>query len=180
METISENGMVVAKHPLAAAAGVEMLKKGGNAVDAAVATAFAVGVAEPFMSGIGGGGCMIIHLEGSEEDVNIDFITQVPSKAKPDMFELESGQAGADRGCVVKDNANLVGHRSILVPGTVAGLCLALEKYGTIELSDILQPAIRIAGEGVQGQQLYRSIHRPSYGGVHTFPRVVAHLPKGR
>ncbi len=142
--------MVVAKHPLAALAGVEMLKKGGNAVDAAVATAFAVGVVEPFMSGLGGGGSMIIHLEGSHEDVNVDYMPRVPSKASSGLFEVEEGESGAYGWPRVKDDANIIGYRACIVPGTVSGLALAMERYGSMDLEDVLRPAIRYAEEGFE------------------------------
>jgi gamma-glutamyltranspeptidase/glutathione hydrolase len=139
--------MVAAKHPLAAAVGLEVLKDGGNAVDAAVATAFAIGVVEPFMSGVGGGGNMLIHLANGET-VDIDYIPRAPSKAYPDMYELEEGSFGAYAWPSVKNNENMIGYKAACVPGTVAGLCAALDKYGTMDLERILKPAIRLAEEG--------------------------------
>ncbi len=149
-EIVADHGTVAAKHPGAAAAGLRVLQEGGNAVDAAVTAAFAVGVAEPWMSGLGGGGFMTIHL-ATGEDVVVDYFARAPRAAAPTMYELEPGFRPDALGFSgVKDNANTVGHRAVAVPGTVAGLALALERYGTIGLADALQPAIALAEEGFE------------------------------
>jgi gamma-glutamyltranspeptidase/glutathione hydrolase len=146
---VSRQAMVAAKHPLAVQAGLETIASGGNAVDAAVATAFAIGVVEPWMSGIGGVGFMTIQLANGERVV-IDYFGRAPQAAKPDMFEL----VGDTRTVVgfggVKDEANTYGPLSCLVPGMVAGMELALRRYGTKELGEVLQPAIRYAEEGFE------------------------------
>jgi gamma-glutamyltranspeptidase/glutathione hydrolase len=149
-EAIAENGMVAAKHPLAAEAGVKVLQEGGNAVDAAITTALAMGVLEPYMNGIGGGGFMLYHDAKTGENHFLDYFMCAPRGATPDMYELV--QAGATdtlgyRG--VKDDENYFGPRSVGVPGMVAGAAEALKRFGTISLSDALQPAIRFAAEGV-------------------------------
>ena len=147
-EIVADHGIVAAKHPRAAEAGLRVLQEGGNAVDAAVTAAFAVGVAEPWMSGIGGGGFMTIHL-ASGEDAVVDYFARAPRSAGPDFYELTEGYRADALGFTgVKDNANTVGHRAVAVPGTVAGLALALERYGTIGLKDALAPAIALAEEG--------------------------------
>lgn len=146
-EAKSRNGMVVAKHNLAAAVGLEVLKQGGNAVDAAVATAFAIGVVEPFMSGLGGGGNMVIHLSNGET-IDLDYIPKTPMKASANMYELEEGASGAYAWPSVKNQENMVGYKSVCVPGTVAGLCEALEKYGTMSLDQVLKGAIKLAEHG--------------------------------
>src|SRR5918998_153355 len=87
-EIVADHGIVAAKHPGAAAAGLRVLREGGNAVDAAVTTAFAVGVAEPWMSGLGGGGFMTIHL-ATGEDAVIDYFARAPHAANAEMYELE-------------------------------------------------------------------------------------------
>lgn len=146
-----QRGMVGAKMPQAAEAGVEMLRRGGNAIDAAVATAFAVGVCEPWMNGIGGGGFLVAWLAKERRSVVISYPMISAAGATPDMFPL------ADTGTndsflfgwpATVDNANVLGHRSVAVPGTVAGLALALERYGTMSLGDVLQPAIDLAENG--------------------------------
>jgi len=149
-EVVAPNGMVVGEHPLIAEAGAEILLKGGNAVDAAVAAAFAAGVVEPFMSGIGGLGYMLIHDSRSGRQYAVEFTGRTPAAAGARTFELDpaGGQAGMFGWPAVKDRANLVGYRAPLVPGTVAGLTLALEKFGTMRLDQVLEPAIRYAEEG--------------------------------
>jgi len=139
---VGENGMVVAANPLAAEAGLEMLRRGGNAVDAAVAAAFAIGVVEPHGSGIGGGGVMVIKLADSDEAVVIDYIARASHDATPDMLIWDQ-PTPAER-----ERRYTTGWSSVLVPGTVAGLALAVERYGTLPLSEVLQPAIRLAREG--------------------------------
>ena len=147
--------MVVAQHLSAARAGVEVLQRGGNAVDAAVTTAFATGVLLPIWNGVGGGGVMTVHLDGGGGGA-IDFGMQAPGLARPDMYELDHGPNGLDvqghsrrfSWRKVKDNANTEGYTSIAIPGTVAGLTTALEKWGTIELDQAVAPAIRLAQDG--------------------------------
>ena len=148
-EALGRQGMVVAQHELAAEVGVGVLADGGNAIDAAVATAFALGVVEPFMSGIGGGGLMLIYLAGSRETVAIDFGMCAPLAAHPDLYALLPGTSATRFGWrAVEGDANVHGPLAIAVPGTVAGLVTALERYGTRPLADLLQPAIRLARDG--------------------------------
>ena len=143
------SGMVAAKHRLAAQAGLEVLQAGGNAVDAAVATAFAVGVVEPPMSGVGGGGYMSIFLQETQQRVVVAFPMQAPQAATPDMWELVDGYDNELFGWrLVKDDANIHGYSSIAIPGMVAGMAAALEQFGTIGLDRAIAPAIRLAEEG--------------------------------
>jgi gamma-glutamyltranspeptidase/glutathione hydrolase len=135
----SRNGMVSAAQPQATDAGVEILKSGGNAVDAAVATAFALAVTYPTAGNIGGGGFMIIRMNDGRAAA-VDYRETAPAAASKTMF-LDAG------GQVIPD-APKTGHRAVGVPGTVAGMALALEKFGTKSLKDVLQPAIRLAVEG--------------------------------
>src|SRR5437588_3770361 len=98
-EAVAEHGMVTAMHPLATAAGLEMLKAGGNAVDAAVATAFAIGVVEPFMSGVGGVAAMVFHNAKTGRTVVVDGSSTAPLAARPDSFELSpAGSSGGMYG----------------------------------------------------------------------------------
>ncbi|MCW4048897.1 MAG: gamma-glutamyltransferase [Candidatus Bathyarchaeota archaeon] len=147
-DCVAEKGMVSSKHPLIGEAGVKMMKKGGNAVDAAVASAFMDCVVEPAMNGIGGEGVMAIHLE-SGENIIIDYVGRPAQSCTPDMYELEeiteSGWMGWRK---VKDDANLVGHKACTTPGIVAGLTSALEHYGTMSLADVISPAVKVAEEG--------------------------------
>ncbi len=133
------HGMVAADHRLASQAGVEMLKRGGNAVDAAVATAFAVCVVNPASCGIGGGGFMVIHLAKPRRTITLDYREVAPAAASRDMF-LRQGKAVPD--------LSRIGGLASGVPGEVAGLSLALKRFGTLSLSTVLQPAIRLARDG--------------------------------
>ncbi len=150
VEARANGGMVAAKSVEAAEAGATVLRSGGNAVDAAVTTAFVSGVVEPWMSGIGGGGFLVAHRPGEPSASVVEFPMVAPARATPEMFPLSG--TGPDMALFgwagVVDNANIVGHRAVAVPGVVAGLALALERFGTISLANALAPAIEIAESG--------------------------------
>ena len=137
-------GVVAAAKPEASQVGVNLLKKGGNAVDAAVATAFALGVLEPNASGLGGGGFMIVKLANMKEAVVVDFRESAPAAAKADMYPI--GEDGKVVGAT-----NVVGGLAVGVPGEVAGLLYGLEKYGSKKLTraQVMQPAIDWAKKGI-------------------------------
>jgi gamma-glutamyltranspeptidase/glutathione hydrolase len=139
----AEHGMVVAQEKLAAQIGADILGQGGNAIDAAVATGFALAVSYPRAGNIGGGGFMVIHSAERNEDVAIDYRETAPAATTRDIFLGADGKPDIARS---RDSALGIG-----VPGTVAGFALALEKYGsgTLTLADILQPAIALARDGV-------------------------------
>jgi gamma-glutamyltranspeptidase/glutathione hydrolase len=141
--------MVAAKHPLAVEAGVKVLQAGGNAVDAAVTTAFAMTVLDPAMNGIGGGGFMLHHDAARKQTHVLDYFMTAPISARPDMYEIvEQGKTDMLGYRGVRNDENTHGPRAIGVPGMVAGLAEALVKYGTISVEQALQPAIRFAEEG--------------------------------
>jgi gamma-glutamyltranspeptidase/glutathione hydrolase len=145
----ARRGMVTAEHPLGAEVGASVLARGGNAVDAAVATAFAMTVVEPFMSTIAGSGTMLVHLERRGVTVVVDFNGMAPLRAEASMYRLAGGVSDALFAWPrVEGDANVHGHRSVAVPGSVAGLALALERYGTMTLADLLRPAITLARDG--------------------------------
>ena len=149
-KTVAKNGMVAAKHPLAALAGVEILKKGGNAVDAAIATHFALAVVEPFMTGIGGGGRCVIRLEDGET-YSLNFEPMTPEKESP--FEPDPEREATAYGVplgrpAVKDDADQYGYKAAAVPGFVKGMSHLVEKFGSMELDELLEPAIKYAEEG--------------------------------
>jgi gamma-glutamyltranspeptidase/glutathione hydrolase len=146
----AEHGMVASVHILASEAGVEILKKGGNAVDAGVAVGLALTVVYPFAGNLGGGGFMMIHLAGdgtprSARDVAIDYRETAPAAASRDMY------LGPD-GNVLKPGpgSSTVGWRASGVPGSVAGFALAQQKYGSgkVTWADVCEPARRLAAEG--------------------------------
>jgi gamma-glutamyltranspeptidase / glutathione hydrolase len=143
--THSQNGMVASAHPLATQAGVEMLKQGGNAIDAAVATTLAISVVEPFSAGIGGGGFMVTKM-GTEIE-SLDFRERAPQKASRDMY--------LDAQKKVRPNASLEGHLAAGVPGTIAGLAAAHRKYGKLPWRTVVAPSIRLAREGFNVSEIY-------------------------
>ena len=140
-------GMVATKDVHATRAGLRMLAEGGNAVDAAVAACFAVGVVEPMSSGIGGGGYLVYQI-GDEGGV-VGFPMRGPLAAKPDMYELTGEAAVGNFGWAgVANDENLDGPRSIAVPGAVAGLCEAHRRLGRLPLKEVVAPAVSLARDG--------------------------------
>jgi gamma-glutamyltranspeptidase/glutathione hydrolase len=135
----ASNGMVVSASELATKVGVEILKKGGNAIDAAVGVGFALAVTFPAAGNIGGGGFMVIHLADGT-NTSIDFRETAPSAASEKMYLDKEGN--------YIPNSSQEGWLSSGVPGTVAGLAYVLNKYGTMKLSDVIQPAIDLAEPG--------------------------------
>ena len=146
----SATGLVAAQNTVAAGVGANVLAQGGKAVDAAVSTAFALGCCEPWMSGIGGGGYMVIYMAGEKTVSVVDFSMVAPKLLDPARYPLVGGTApGFFSWPAVQDDRNLKGYESICVPGAVDGLGLALESFGRISFSDALQPAIALAEEGL-------------------------------
>ena len=133
------HGMVATDEELASHAGVEILQKGGNAVDAAVATAFALAVVEPAAGNIGGGGFMLVRMADGRTSF-LDYREVAAGKATRDMYIKPDGK--------LDHEASVIGPRSVAVPGTVAGLELALKTFGTMKLTDVMAPAIRLAENG--------------------------------
>jgi gamma-glutamyltranspeptidase / glutathione hydrolase len=138
-------GMVVSNHPLASAAGLEMLAAGGNAIDAAIATLFALTVVEPMMVGIIGGGMAHIRLaDGSHRF--IDGQSTVPSAVRPDTYRSKPGSAHDVFDTV--GNENLNGPKAVATPGSLKAWCETLRRFGTMSLPDVMQPAIKHASRG--------------------------------
>jgi gamma-glutamyltranspeptidase/glutathione hydrolase len=133
------HGMVASDEELGSRAGVEILQKGGNAVDAAVATAFALAVVEPAAGNIGGGGFMLVRMADGRASF-LDYREVAPGKASRDMYIRTDGKLDTE--------ASVIGYRAVAVPGTVAGLELALKTYGTMKLAEVMAPAIRLAENG--------------------------------
>ena len=133
------HAMVVTVHHLATDTGVEILKQGGNAVDAAVAVGFALAVVYPYAGNIGGGGFMLIH-EHTGRNIFIDYREKAPLAATPNMYLDAHGN--------VIPGMSIVGYRAIGVPGSVAGLVHAEQKYGRLTLKQVMAPAIRYAADG--------------------------------
>lgn len=136
----AKHGMVASEQELATQIGVDILKQGGNAVDAAVAVGFALAVVLPNAGNIGGGGFMVLHDAKSGENFTVDFREMAPIKATRDMYLDEKGN--------VVDGKSLYTHFAVGVPGTVAGMEYALKKWGSLPLEKILEPSIKLAEEG--------------------------------
>lgn len=172
---MGRRGMVAAAHPLAALAGVRILQAGGNAIDAAIATAAALNVVEPFMSGLGGGGTMLIH-PADGETVTLNYVGSIPHAAGPTTLDPQSVD---------------VGPKASTVPGAPAGWLAALERYGTLPAAKVFAPAIEYAEQGfgltVKGSAFFaagatrltdaaRRIYNP--GGVSPSSAVVLSNPQ--
>ena len=135
----ARKAMVASVHEAASRAGVEMMKAGGNAVDAAVATGFALAVVHPQAGNLGGGGFLLLRWRHGKTNF-LDFREKAPAKATRNMYLDEQGN-------VIKDDS-VVGYRSIGVPGSVKGLAYAQKKWGTLPLKKVMEPAIRLARDG--------------------------------
>jgi len=133
------HGMVASDEELGSQAGVEILKRGGNAIDGAVAVAFALAVVEPAAGNIGGGGFMLVRLADGRATF-FDYREVAPGKATRDMYIKPDG--------TLDKELSVIGYKSVAVPGTVAGLELALKTYGKLKLADVLAPAIHLAEDG--------------------------------
>jgi gamma-glutamyltranspeptidase/glutathione hydrolase len=136
----AENGMVASVDATATQVGVDILKRGGNAVDAAVAVGFALAVTHPQAGNLGGGGFMLLRTAAGKTTA-IDFREMAPARASRDMFLDAQGKADSKK--------SLTSHLASGTPGTVAGFALALEKYGTLTLNQVITPAIRLARDGI-------------------------------
>lgn len=171
-DVYAPKGMVSSAHELASKAGVEILKKGGNAIDAAVATALALNVVEPNASGIGGGGFMVIRFAKTGEVVVLDYREVAPKSATKDMFASEQAK---------KEGWSKLGGKAVGVPGEVLGLWTALEKYGTMSWAEVAEPAIRLAEEGFTIVEMQQGIISDNLEKLHSFndPAKVPFLKDG-
>lgn len=138
----SKGGMVVSQERLASQVGAGILAAGGNAIDAAVATGFALAVTLPQAGNLGGGGFMLIYLAEEHSTLAVDYREMAPAAAKGDLFLDEQGE--------VDQNKARFSHLSAGVPGTVAGLIHAQDKYGSLPLAEVMAPAIRLATQGIR------------------------------
>ena len=138
--TRAKHGMVISQSDIASQVGVDVMKDGGNAIDAAVATAFALAVTHPSAGNIGGGGFLVFRPD-SGEPATIDFREMAPAKATATMW-LDNGEYSGDR--------HHQSHLSIGVPGTVAGMHMAWEEYGSLPWERLLEPAVRLARDGFE------------------------------
>jgi gamma-glutamyltranspeptidase/glutathione hydrolase len=137
---VDREGMVVSQNEIASHVGAEILARGGNAVDAAVATAMALAVTLPRAGNIGGSGFMLVHIAGEDRTIAIDYRSAAPASATKEMFLDRRGR---------ENRAADFGHRAAAVPGTVAGLALAHERYGSLPWAELVRPAQALAAEGI-------------------------------
>jgi gamma-glutamyltranspeptidase / glutathione hydrolase len=159
----AQHGMVVSVHHLASDAGLKMLKAGGNAVDAAVATGFALAVVHPFAGNLGGGGFLLLRTRDGHSTF-IDYREQAPLAASANMYLDAKGDA------LAADNlqSSVTGYRAIATPGSVAGLTYAEKKYGKLGLARVMAPAIKLAEDGFTLSD--EEAHELHYPGLALFP----------
>ena len=146
----SEKGVVASQHWIASSVGADALSKGGNAIDAAIACAHALNVVEPWMCGLGGSGYILIWLAEKKQIKVIDFQGVLPEKISFDDYPLDENIPETIMGFPgVKDEQNVLGYKSITIPGAVAGLSLALQKFGRLGIDTILSKTIELAERGL-------------------------------
>ncbi|MCI2399068.1 gamma-glutamyltransferase [Aliiroseovarius subalbicans] len=146
----SNHGIVASQNRIASEIGADVLRRGGNAIDAAVATSFALGVVEPWMSGIGGGGYMVIRRAGEDKAQVIDFGMRAPQGLQVADYPIVGGKASdLFPWSAVKDNANVFGARSVAIPGQVAGMAEVHKSFGIHPWADLIGPAIEEARAGL-------------------------------
>jgi gamma-glutamyltranspeptidase / glutathione hydrolase len=156
--------IIVCPQPLAAEIGLEVMRRGGNAVDAAVTVAFVQGVLDPQMCGIGGCGVMLVHDQHGQDSL-LEFYSTAGSRVREDMWEKLLIREAADRyGYVLEGWVNDVGYQSVGVPGTVAGLAEALSRFGTISWADAIAPAVPLARDGVPVSGFLHGFWTTDYG----------------
>ena len=141
-DVVAANGVVAAAHPLAAQAGLEILKKGGNAFDAAIATSFMLNVVEPNASGMGGGGFAVIYTAKDKKTYFIDYREMAPAQARPDFYPLDANGR-------VKDMATTVGYYASGVPGQLRGMEMLHHKFASKSWAELIAPAIRQSEQGL-------------------------------
>ncbi len=160
-DVIADHGMVASAHPLASRAGLQILQDGGNAVDAAVATALALAVVEPNASGLGGGGFVVIKMADESEAVTIDYRETAPAAATPGLYYDNSA------GFKAKTHD---GPLSVGVPGVVAGLSQLLNTYGTLDFKRVSAPAIQLAEQGYEVTPNFENMIIQAYDLIYSNP----------
>ena len=147
----TRGGVVAAQHRRAAEVGAAVLEAGGDAVDAAVATSFAIGVVEPWMSGLAAGGCMVIWRAGEAAAHAVDYGMRSPRELDPADYPLAAEGKALDLFAwpLVKEDRNIIGATALAVPGVVAGMALAHQRFGRMPWRDLIAPAVGLAREGM-------------------------------
>ncbi len=172
LPVLAQNGMVASQERLASAVGVDILKRGGNAVDAAVAVGFALAVTLPRAGNLGGGGFMLVHLAKTGETVAIDYREIAPAASTPTMFLNSAGEPDPQKS---RDSGLSVG-----VPGTVRGMALAVEKYGSgkFTLAQLIEPSVKLAREGIPVEEDLADSLPSAMGRMSRFPSSMAIFAK--
>lgn len=177
------DAMIVAPQPEAAEAGAEVLERGGNAVDAAIACAFVQGVVDPQMSGIGGFGSMQVYMPGRGVHDVLEFYARAPLAARPDMWtDLLLGQTRDGFGFLLEGGISEIGHLAVCTPGSLKGYAEALGRYGTFDWADVIAPAITQAKRGFMVRphvHWYWSLDQSGSGEVDTIDKL-RHSRTGR
>jgi gamma-glutamyltranspeptidase / glutathione hydrolase len=167
----SSAGLVVADSELASAAGMEILKRGGNAVDAAIATAFALSVVDQASSGLGGGGFMVIYRAKDQKSFALDFRETAPQAARRELYTKDGKPA---------PSLSLTGALAVAVPGEVAGLVEAQKRFGTLPLATLAAPAIKLASNGFSLDATLRIAIERQQSAMKQFPGLGrVFMPKG-
>lgn len=178
-EAVSERGMVVARHPLSAQAGRDVLAKGGNAVDAAVAASLAGSVVQPVANSIGGGGLMVVA-RGDGGLSTINYLYEAPAAADAAMFELGADAAPGLFGWMgIKDRANEIGGLAAGVPGSVAGLHHASSRFGRLPWKEVVAPALALAEEGYPIDWYNALMASVLTDEMRAFPQTARHFLRG-
>ncbi len=168
-DAVYPHAAVAADHPLASEVGIEILRKGGNVVDAAAAVGFALSVLRPASSGLGGGGFMMIWDAKEQRCRVLDYRERAPFKATAGMFADDAQKVTDDeKGLPMR---SVRGPLAAAVPGHVAGLCLAVEKYGRLPIADVLAPAIRLARDGVPADSHFVTTQRAAQKTWQNWPK---------
>ena len=168
----STNGMIATQEALATRVGIDILKQGGNAIDAAVAIGFALAVTYPQAGNLGGGGFMMIHLANTNKTIALDFRETAPVNAHKDLF--------LDNNKNVDQQKARFSVLSSGVPGSVHGLLTALKKYGTMRRKHVMAPAIKFAKKGIIVSPFAESLKKPNHGSLRTPPWAQYSTPMGR
>ncbi len=167
-------GMVATSMPDAADAGIRVLRSGGNAIDAAVATALAIAVVDPADSGLGGAGLATVYRRDSEEVTVVDFNAVCPSRIAASTYPLLEGISKDTGYRRVESNANVLGYKAISVPGMLAGMDLLLSEYGTKKLTEVVGPAISLARNGFRTNRFVAEAIDWNLELMNRFPEMAA------
>ncbi len=186
-EVVATNGLVASCDDRATEAGLQVLKKGGNAIDAALTIAFLMAVYEPYNSGLGGhGGHMALYSAKTGNYLSIDASTRCPVRSKPDMFLAEitkrpAGHAADAEQFRAKDDATWTGYRAMFAPSTVAGYWYLWKNYATMPWKELMGPAIKVAEEGFIADELYVNSVKENAKRLKRFPgSAEMYLPNGQ